>query len=390
VNAVVWKARKKLRIEKVKDPSIQEPTDAIVRVTATGICGSDLHLYGKVVPGMIKGDILGHEAVGIVEEVGGAVSQIRPGDRVVVPANVACGHCYFCERGLQSQCETTQNKKFGKGGSLFGYTHLYGGIAGGQAEYVRVPQAQYGPIRIRADAPDTRLALLADVLPTAWQGVEYAGGEEIDTLVIYGLGPIGQACARIARFRGIPRIIGLDRIPERLALAARHGVETIDLRLVKKPEERVVEMTHGRGADAGIDAVGVEAFGSKADSVLQTSKLQADKLNALVNCMASVRRGGTVSILGVYFGWIPMFHIGDLFDRQIALQMGQVNVRRWSDSILPLISDGDELGVDDMITHVLPLEAAPKAYDMFQEKRDGVVKVVLQPGMTGKAARHAA
>ena len=389
MKAVVWKGRRKVKVERVKDPVIREPTDAIVRVTATAICGSDLHLYGKIVPGMVKGDIMGHEPVGIVEEVGAAVRHIRRGDRVVVPFNVACGQCYFCERGLQSQCETTQNRRFRKGGSLLGYTHLYGGIPGGQAEYLRVPQAHYGPIPIRTNAPDARLALLADVLPTAWQAVEYAGIGDLDSLVIWGLGPIGQACARIALHRGVSRVIGVEKVPERLAMAARHGVETIDVTTIKKPQKAVMELTQGRGADAVIDAVGYEASGSAADSLLQTTKLQPDKLHALISCLASVRRGGTVSISGVYLGWMPMLHIGDLFDRQITIRMGQGNVRRWSDQILPLISDGDQLGVDDIVTHVLPLEAAPNAYKMFQKKQEGVVKVVLQPGKNGEARRNA-
>ena len=380
MKAVVFKHRNKIKVEKVPDPSIQEATDAIVRITATAICGSDLHLYDKIVPGMKRGDILGHEPMGIVEEVGPEVRHISPGDRVVIPFNISCGHCFMCEAGLYSQCETTQNRKWRKGGSLFGYTHLYGGIPGGQAEFLRVPQAQFGPIKIQNGAPDTRLVLLADVLPTAWQAVEYANVPEGGTLVIWGLGPIGQAAVRIAKHRGIERVIGVDKVKDRVAMAQRHGAEVIDLEKVDKPVEVVLDKTQGRGADAAIDAVGFEASGSRADSVLQTVKLQPDKLNALMSAIASTRRGGTLSISGVYLGYIPLFHIGDLFDRGITIRMGQANVRRWSDDILPLIEDDDRLGIDDLVTHVLPLEEARHAYEIFQKKEEGAIKIVLQPG----------
>ncbi|MDQ6691496.1 MAG: glutathione-dependent formaldehyde dehydrogenase [Candidatus Dormibacteraeota bacterium] len=380
MKAVVFKHRNKIKVEKVPDPTIQDETDAIIRITATAICGSDLHLYDKIVPGMKRGDILGHEPMGIVEEVGSEVRHISPGDRVVIPFNISCGHCFMCEAGLYSQCETTQNRQWRKGGSLFGYTHLYGGVPGGQAEFLRVPQAHFGPIKIHNGAPDTRLVLLADVLPTAWQAVEYAQVPEGGTLAIWGLGPIGQAALRIAKHRGIERVIGVDKVPERLAMAQRHGAEAIDLRQVDDPVEDILDKTQGRGADAAIDAVGFEAAGSKADSVLQTVKLQPDKLNALMSAIASIRRGGTLSIAGVYLGYIPVFHIGDLFDRQITIRMGQANVRRWSDEILPLIEEEDRLGVDDLVTHVLPLEEAKHAYDIFQKKEDGAIKIVLQPG----------
>ncbi|MDQ6885042.1 MAG: glutathione-dependent formaldehyde dehydrogenase [Candidatus Dormibacteraeota bacterium] len=380
MKAVVFKSRNKIKVENVPDPTIQEPTDAIVRITATAICGSDLHLYDKIVPGMKRGDILGHEPLGIVEEVGAAVRHISPGDRVVIPFNISCGHCYMCEHGLYSQCEVTQNRQWKKGGSLFGYTHLYGGVPGGQAEYLRVPQAHFGPIKIHNGAPDTRLVLLADVLPTAWQAVEYAQVTEGGTLAIWGLGPIGQAAVRIARHRGVERIIALDKVKERLAMAARRGAETIDLGQVDDPVDLVLDKTQGRGVDGAIDAVGFEASGSKADSVLQTVKLQPDKLNALMSAIASIRRGGTLSVSGVYLGYIPIFHIGDLFDRQITIRMGQANVRRWSEEILPLIEDEDRLGIDDLVTHVLPLEEAKHGYEIFQKKEEGAIKIVLQPG----------
>ena len=390
MKAVVWHGKEDVRVDDVADPIIREPTDALVRVTSTAICGSDLHLYSKLGPVMREGDILGHEAMGIVEEVGSEVDRIRPGDRVVIPFNIACGSCFFCERGLQSQCETTRDTGFlprlagllgrGKGASLFGYTHLYGAIPGGQAEYVRVPQAQFGPIPVRPEPPDTRYLFLSDVLPTAWQAVVYADIPRGGTLAVYGLGPIGQMCARIARLRSDARVLGVDGVPARLAMAARHGVETIDDRSVEDAHEVVLELTEGRGADSVIDAVGMEAHGSTLDAVLQTTKIQLDRTHALWQCMRSVRRGGTLSLVGVYAGPVQLFPLGDLFDMGVTLRMGQANVRRWVPEILALLEDDDDpLAVEDFATHELPLGQAPNAYSMFQRKDDGCIKVVLRP-----------
>jgi threonine dehydrogenase-like Zn-dependent dehydrogenase len=390
VKAVVWHGKERVQVDEVPEPRVQEPTDAIVRVTSTAICGSDLHLYSKLGPVMRKGDILGHEAMGIVEEVGPGVTQIRPGDRVVVPFNISCGSCWFCENGLQSQCERTRDQGWlartasllhrGKGASLFGYTHLYGAVAGGQAQYVRVPQAHYGPIKVPEDGPDHRYLLLSDVLPTAWQAVAYADVPPGGTVGVWGLGPIGQMCARIALSRGAGRVLGIDEVPERLAMAARHGVETIDRKGVDNVPELVLELTSGRGVDSAIDAVGMEASGSAIEGALAATRLQPDRTAALRQCFASVRRGGTVSISGVYGGPVHLFPLGDLFDMQVTVRMGQANVRRWTDEILPLLVDGDPLGTDDLVTHELPLEQAPQAYAAFQEKRDGCIKVVLHPG----------
>src|ERR671932_1599640 len=243
MKAVVWHGKEDLRVDNVPDPVILEPTDAIVRITSTAICGSDLHLYSKLGPVMKEGDIIGHEPMGIVEEVGRAVDGLRPGDRVVVPFNIACGACWMCERGLQSQCETTQNYETKRGASLFGYTHLYGAVPGGQAEYLRVPMAHYGPIKVPEGPPEESLVLLADVLPTAWQAVEYADIPAGGTVGIWGLGPIGQMAARIALYRGAERVLGIDRVPERLAMAQRHGVETIDLDSVGSVPKLVHELT---------------------------------------------------------------------------------------------------------------------------------------------------
>jgi threonine dehydrogenase-like Zn-dependent dehydrogenase len=376
-------------VDEVPDPVLREPTDAIVRVTSTAICGSDLHLYSKLRPFMRAGDILGHEPMGIVEEVGPDVEHVRPGDRVVIPFNIACGSCFFCRRGLQSQCERTRDEGLlaraasllgrGKGASLLGYTHLYGAVPGGQAELLRVPQAHFGPIPVPHGPPDERFLFLSDVLPTGWQAAVYAGAAEAETVAVWGLGPVGQMAARAARHLGAGRVLGIDTVPERLSMAARHGIETVDERGVDDPAELVRELTEGRGADAVVDAVGMEAHGSAIDTVLQTTKVQTDRTHALRQCMRAVRRGGTLSIVGVYGGPVQMFPLGDLFDMQVTVRMGQANVRRWVDDLLPLLLDGDPLGVDDLVTHRLPLEEAPAAYRMFQEKRDGCVKVVLTP-----------
>jgi threonine dehydrogenase-like Zn-dependent dehydrogenase len=389
VKAVVWHGKEDVRVDNVPDPVIQEPTDAIVRVTSTAICGSDLHLYAKLSPIMREGDIIGHEPMGVVEEVGRDVEHIGPGDRVVVPFNISCGHCYFCGQKLYSQCETTRDRGRlaeasnllgrGRGASLFGYTHVYGAVPGGQAEYLRVPQAHFGPIKVPEGPPDERFLYLSDVLPTAWQAVAYADVPEGGTLGVWGLGPIGQMCARVALHRGAGRVIGVDGVPERLAMAQRYGVETIDLGAVDSVKDLVLELTDGRGVDAAIDAVGMEATGSIIDSILQSTKVQLDKAHALRESMASIRRGGTLSISGVYTGPIQMFPLGDLFDMQIQVRMGQANVREWTDDILPLLGEEDPLGTEDLATHTMPLEDAPLGYEIFQKKQDGAIKCVLKP-----------
>ena len=389
MKAVVWHGKEDVRVDNVPDPVIQEATDAIVRITSTAICGSDLHLYSKLYPVMREGDIIGHEPMGIVEEVGADVEHIAPGDRVVIPFNISCGYCYFCAQQLYSQCETTQNQGKlpqaasllgrGKGASLFGYTHLYGAVPGGQAEFLRVPQAHFGPIKVPAGPPDERFLYLSDVLPTSWQAVTYADVPEGGTLGVWGLGPIGQMCARIGYHLGAGRVIGVDYVPERLALAAKYGVETIDFTAVDDVKELVLELTDGRGVDAAIDAVGMEASGSMVASILQTTKLQIDRANALRECMASIRRGGTLSISGVYAGPIQMFELGDLFDMQIQVRMGQANVRMWVDDIVPLLGDDDPLGTEDLATHTMALEDAPLGYEIFQKKQDGAIKCLLKP-----------
>lgn len=389
MRAVTWQGRRNVAVSQVPDPEIIEPTDAIVRITSTAICGSDLHLYELFGPFLDAGDILGHEAMGVVEEVGADV-RLRPGQRVVVPFNIACGTCFMCVRGLQSQCETTQNTEWGTGASLFGYTKLYGQVPGGQAERLRVPLADYNTVPVGTDLPDERYLFLSDILPTAWQAVEYAGLREPGTVVVLGLGPVGQLASRIATLRG-HRVIGIDPVPERREMAARHGVEAWE---GDDDVERVLARTEGRGADAAIDAVGLEAHGStfaKAahtlvgvmpDAVARPMMQHAgiDRLAALYSAIDMVRRGGTVSISGVYAGEGDILPMKTMFDRQLTLRMGQCNVKRWIDDLVPLAEDeSDPLGLEDLVTHRGGLDDAPALYETFQKKHDGCIKVVLQP-----------
>jgi threonine dehydrogenase-like Zn-dependent dehydrogenase len=393
MKAVAFHGKRDVRVDQVPDPAIEEPTDAIVRITSTAICGSDLHLYEVLGMFMGEGDVLGHEPMGIVEETGGAVEGIKPGDRVVIPFNISCGHCWMCDRQLYSQCETTQVREHEKGASLFGYTKLYGQVPGGQAELLRVPQAHFGPIKVPEGPPDERFLFLSDVLPTAWQGVEYAAVPPGGSIAVFGLGPIGQMCARVARHRGASMVIGVDRVPERLAMAARHDVETLDADQEDDVPAAIRELTGGRGPDSVIDAVGMEAHGApfaeaaqKAAGLLPDAvaakvveKAAIDRMEALRMAIDTVRRGGTLSISGVYGGNLDPLPMMQLFDKGIQIRLGQANVRRWTDEILPLLTDGDPLGVDDLTTHRLPLEEAPRGYEIFQKKQDGAIKVVLKP-----------
>ncbi len=394
MKALTWHGKRDVRVDTVADPTIEEPTDAIIRVTSTGLCGSDLHLYEVLGPFIDKGDILGHEPMGIVEAVGSQVTNIAVGDRVVIPFNISCGHCWMCTNDLQSQCETTQVHEQGTGAALFGYTKLYGQVAGGQAELLRVPQAQYGPIKVPEGPPDEQFLFLSDVLPTAWQAVDYASVPDGGTAVVLGLGPIGQMSARIAKHRGASRVFGVDLVPERLEMARRNGVEVIDLNDHDDLGGELRERTGGRGPDAAIDAVGMEAHGSGAAKVAHTlvgllpdavaskvmEKAGVDRLASLLACIDVVRRGGTVSISGVYGGMTDPLPMLQMFDKQLTFRMGQANVKRWIDDLMPLVSDEtDPLAVRDLMTHRVPLDEAPDAYAVFQEKKDGAIKVVFAP-----------
>jgi threonine dehydrogenase-like Zn-dependent dehydrogenase len=393
MKALTWHGRRDVRVDTVPDPRIEHPDDIIVRITSTGICGSDLHLYEVLGPFLDAGDILGHEPMGVVEEVGCAVTELRPGDRVVIPFNVSCGTCFMCGQGLHSQCETTQVQEYGTGASLFGYTKLYGQVPGGQAELLRVPFGNTLPIKVPHGPADDRFVYLSDVLPTAWQGVEYAGVPDGGTLAVLGLGPIGDMAARIGMHRGY-RVIGVDLVPERLQRAAARGVEALDLTQYDNGDlgEHIRDLTDHRGPDAVIDAVGMEAHGAPAGGIAQKlagllpdalarpmmQEAGVDRLAALYSAIDIVRRGGTISISGVYGGAADPMPMLQIFDKQIQLRMGQANVKRWVDDILPLLTDQDPLGVDDFATHRITLEHAPDAYETFQKKEDGAIKYLIQ------------
>jgi threonine dehydrogenase-like Zn-dependent dehydrogenase len=375
MKALAWHGKRDVRVDNVPDPSIQEPTDAVVRITTTAICGSDLHLYEILGPFIEEGYVLGHEPMGIVEEVGPEVMHVAPGDRVVIPFNVSCGYCFMCDQGLQSQCETTQVHEQNMGSTMLGFAKLYGVFPGGQSEFLRFPQALYGPIKVPEEAqglPDERFVYLSDVLPTSWQAVQYADIPEGGSVAVFGLGPIGQMSSRIARHQGA-RVIVIDFVPERLEMARRNGVEVIDSNDVDNVADTVREMTDGRGPDSVIEAGGMEAHGSPATGLAQTvtglrpesvaqealNKGGVDRLSALYQAIDTVRRGGTLSIIGLYGGMadpLPM-----LFDKQIQIRMGQANVKHWTDDIMPLLDD------------------APHSYEIFQKKEDGAIKVVLKP-----------
>ncbi|HEV2755233.1 MAG TPA: alcohol dehydrogenase catalytic domain-containing protein [Actinomycetota bacterium] len=398
MKAVTWHGQRDVRVDEHPDPVIQEPADAIIRVTTTAICGSDLHLYEVMNPFLDAGDIIGHEPMGIVEEVGSDVTAIEPGDRVVIPFNIACGGCFMCGQGLQSQCETTQVREHGMGAALFGYTKLYGQVPGGQAEYLRVPQAQYTHIKVPEGPPDERLVYLSDVLPTAWQAVAYAAIPKGGSVVVLGLGPIGDMASRIARQQGAGQVIGVDLVPERLERVRGLGFDVLDY------EEQgdalaanIREMTGGRGPDSVIDAVGMEAHGTPVSYAAQAAQLMTvlmpdalakrmmervgvDRLAALYAAIEIVRRGGTISLSGVYGGMKDPLPMLTLFDKQIQLRMGQANVKHWVDDILPLaLDDGDPLGLEGFHSHVMPLDDAPHGYEIFQKKEDDAIKILLKP-----------
>jgi len=393
MRAVTWHGVRDVRVDTVPDPVIEEPTDAIVRITTTNICGSDLHLYETLGPFMRAGDIIGHEPMGIVEEVGSDVGDLKVGDRVVMPFQISCGHCFMCDQQLYTQCETTQVREQGMGAALFGYTKLYGEVPGGQADYLRVPQAQFTHIKVPEGPPDARFVYLSDVLPTAWQAVAYADIPAGGTVVVLGLGPIGDMACRIALHQG-KRVIGIDLVPERLQRVAARGAETVNLHDHGNDlGDAIRAMTQGRGPDSVIDAVGMEAHGSPVARMAQKvagllpssisapvmSKAGIDRLAALYSAIDIVRRGGTISLSGVYGGMADPMPLLTMFDKQLQLRMGQANVKRWVPDILPLLLDDDPLGVDDFATHRLPLEQAPHAYDIFQKKADGAVKILLTP-----------
>ncbi|MFJ9391157.1 alcohol dehydrogenase catalytic domain-containing protein [Nocardioides sp. NPDC101246] len=391
MKAVTWQGRRDVQVEEVPDPHIVEDDDIIVEITSTGLCGSDLHLYEVLTGFMTPGDVVGHEPMGIVAEAGPGVHDVSVGDRVVVPFNISCGTCWMCRRGLHSQCESTQNRDQGTGASLFGYSSLYGQVPGGQAQYLRVPFGNQLPIKVPHGPPEDRFLFLSDVLPTAWQALQYADPDPESTVLVLGAGPIGDMVSRFA-IAADHRVISVDRVPERLARVRQRGAETITLESGEIAEQ-VRDLTEGRGADAVIDAVGMEAHGSPIIEgmtklvsrmpgaagrvVMQTAGV--DRMAALHTAFDAVRRGGNVSIAGVYGGALDPFPMMQLFDKQVGIRMGQANVRAWTEDLMPFLEDDDDpLGVESFATHHLPLSEAPETYKSFQEKADGMVKVVFR------------
>lgn len=391
MRAVTWQGRRDVTVEEVPDPKIHYPTDAIIRVTSTAICGSDLHLYEVLTPFMTPGDIIGHEPMGIVEEVGSAVNNLKPGDRVVIPFNVSCGTCHYCRRGLQSQCETTQVTEYGTGATLLGYSKLYGQLPGGQAEYLRVPHADYGPIKVGSELSDEHYLFLSDILPTAWQAVKYAHMPDEGVMAVLGLGPVGQFVARIGVQLGYD-VVALETVAERREMAARHGIAVAADH--KEAEELVKERTSGRGADGVVDAVGMESHGNHVAAALQKAtaylpdsvgqkameNVGIDRTSALNSALDLAGRGSTVSLSGVYGGTATPIPMLTIFDKQLTITTGQCNVRNWDQDLIPYVEDAaDPLGVTDLVTHRMPLDQAPEAYHMFQQKEDNCIKVVLEP-----------
>lgn len=397
MKAVTWQAKRKVEVKEVPDPVIQDPTDVVIKITSTAICGSDLHLYEVMTPFMEKDDIMGHEPMGIVQEIGSKVKDIKVGDRVVIPFNIACGTCVMCKKGLTTQCEITQVKEMDRGAALFGYTKLYGHVPGGQAEYLRVPHADFMAKKVPEGPSDERFLYLSDVLPTAWQAVKYANIPENNSVAVIGLGPIGEMATRIAAYQGAKKIIGIDLIPERLERAKSHGVDVIDVRDFEGDQQALAQTVRdklgGRSPEAVIDAVGMEAHGSPnikaiqqltgmlpdkaAQKVFTTAGM--DRLFALHSAIEMVGRGGTLSLIGVYAGQADPISLDALFDKQVQVRMGQANAPFWTQEILPLLVNDNTFDVENFATHRLPLEDAPNAYDIFQKKQDNAFKIVLKP-----------
>ena len=391
MKALTWHATKDVRIADVPDPGVVDPTDAVIRVTSTAICGSDLHLYGVFGPFLERGDILGHEPMGVVEAVGSEVRRVQVGDRVVVPFVISCGRCYMCVRGLTTQCETTQQRDHGTGAALYGYTELYGSVPGGQAEYLRVRLADANAQVVGHELPDERYLYLSDILPTAWQAFRYANVPPGGTLGVLGLGPVGQLVARIARHHDV-RVHAVDPVVERRLMAERYGAVVYDL--VDDVGDAIRDATDGRGPDAVVDAVGLEAHGNPGMAFAQQAvdilpdglakplmtKAGVDRLAALHFAVGLARRGGTISVSGVYAGALDPMPLLQVFDKQLTMRFGQCNVHQWVPELLPLAeAPGDPLGLEDLATHRVPLERAPEMYEKFRDKEDGCIKVVLKP-----------
>ena len=389
MKALVWHGKEDVRFDTVPDPKIEQPSDIIVRITATAICGSDLHLYDGLMPTMKSGDILGHEPMGIVEEVGRSVTKFKKGDRVVVPFTIACGKCWFCEQTLFSLCDNTnpnhEQAETAMGHSpsgLFGYSHMLGGYPGGQAQYLRVPYADVGPIKIESDLPDEKVLFLSDIYPTGFMAAENANIQPGDTVAVWGCGPVGQFVIRSAWMLGAGRVIAIDEVPERLEMARAGKAEVIDTRS-ENASERLKEMTKGRGPDSCIDAVGAEAHGTNAiekvvDSAKMAVKLSTDRPGALRQAIMACRKGGTLSVPGVYIGLLDKIPFGALMNKGLTVKTGQTHTQRYLAPLLKTIEDG-AIDPSFVITHERPLEEGPELYKTFRDKKDGCIKVVLKP-----------
>ena len=398
MKALCWMGIEKLSVEDVPDPKILNPRDAIVRITRTAICGSDLHLYDGYMPTMEQGDILGHEFMGEVVDVGPGVDRekLKVGDRVVVPFTIACGKCFFCQQQLWSLCDNTNpnawiaEKLMGYSPSgLFGYTHMMGGYAGGQAQYARVPCADVGPIRIPDGLDDEKVLFLSDIFPTGYMGAENCNIQPGDTVAIWGCGPVGQFAIRSAFMLGAARVIAIDRFPERLRMAEDSGAETINYEQVEDVVQTLKDMTGNRGPDSCMDAVGMEAYGHTVpflvDRAKQAMKLSTDRPNVLRQCILACRKGGTVSVPGVYGGFLDKIPFGAAMNKGLTFKMGQTHVMRYMRPLLERVQRG-EIDPSFVISHRLPLSQAPEAYKMFRDKEDHCTKVVLDPWADGTKA----
>ena len=390
MKAVCWNGTKDVRVENVTDPAIINPRDAIIRIHKTAICGSDLHLYNGYIPMMEKGDILGHEFMGEVVEVGTRNQELRPGDRVVVPFAISCGYCFYCKKQLWSLCDNSNpnasaaEKTYGfTGAGLFGYSHMYGGYSGGQAEYVRVPFADVGAMKVPEDLLDEQVLFLSDIFPTGYMAAENCDIKPGDTIAVWGCGPVGQFVIKSAYLLGAGRVIAIDNVPLRLEMAANHGkAEILNYEEVDDLVEELKERTGGRGPDACIDAVGMEAHGTSLsalyDRAKQAVKLESDRPDVLRQTIESCRKGGTVSVAGVYGGYIDKMPFGAAFAKGLTLKMGQTHVQKYMRPLLERIRKG-EIDPTFVITHRLRLQEAPEAYRMFADKKDGCLKVVMKP-----------
>lgn len=395
MRALTYHGPHQVRVETVPDPVLQEPDDIILRVTATAICGSDLHLYRGKIPGTEHGEIFGHEFMGEVVEAGSAVTSVAVGDRVVVPFVIACGDCFYCHLHQYAACETTNSgrgailnkKNITPPAALFGFSNLYGGVPGGQAEYVRVPKANVGPFKVPLTLPDDKVLFLSDILPTAWQAVQNAGLDKGSSVAIFGAGPVGLLSAACARLVGAEEIFMIDHNNYRLEFARqRYGVTPINFDDIDDPAAWIIEHTkNNRGVDAVIDAVGFEAKGSLTETVLSNLKLEGSSGKALRQCIAAVRRGGVVSVPGVYAGFIHGFMFGDAFDKGLTFKMGQTHVQAYLPRLLSLIEQG-LLTPEEIVTHHMPLEDAAHGYEIFEKRKDDCRKVILMPGMASQRA----